>query len=144
MRFARLFAVSLALLLVALPLPAAITSTTLGSTTGSGPSILHHEDTSGANAQLVLVAPATDHTRVLVSVMVVCSATATVTVTQVVARTITSGTVSVLLPDIELTATTSGAMYSTIVLIPTDTLTVTVPAAGGGITCSIAISEEIG
>ena len=136
-----------AFLLVALLIPvhafAVRTETKANLDSMTGQQTILSEDTSAANAELILTVPARDYARRLMSVQIICSASTTITVTQKITRTITSGTVDALLPDIPLTATTSGAMYSDIFLNDADTVTVTVPAAGGGITCSALVTEEV-
>ena len=134
-------AILLCIAVSASPLHAALTETPHTSLSGSGPGDTEYEDTSAANTQLVLTTTAKDYGRELRSVSVVCSASATVTTTLSITRTITSGSVSILLPDVPLTATTSGALYASIPLSPADVVVVTVPAAGGVITCSAVVWE---
>lgn len=138
-------ALVIALVLAALPASAAKTETSIRMMSRSGDRLILSEDTSAANAELVLIVPARTYGRRLRSVQIVCSAstTGTLTVTQTITRAITSGAVPPLLPDILLTDTTSGAMFSDILLLDIDTLTVTVPAAGVGIDCSAMIIEEV-
>ena len=104
--------------------------------------ITYHEDTSAADSEVILTVPAQSFPRRLRSIEVGCSASATVTVTSKITRTIASGAVDILLPDISIAAATSGAQYVDIILIPTDVVVVTVPAAGGVITCSPIVVEE--
>lgn len=117
------------------PLHAALTTTTIH------PFVIN-EDTSGTNAILNLTASANDRPRTLRSISVVCSGTATITVTANIDRIITSGIEVILLPDIPLTATTSGALFVVIELLPTDVVDVSVPAVAAE-TCSAIVIEEI-
>ncbi len=100
------------------------------------------EDTSTANAQLSLTTVATGRSSLLRSINIVCSASTTITATVTVDRVLVSGTETVLLPSIPLTTTTSGALYATIPIFRDDVMTVVVPAAGGGITCSVVVVME--
>ena len=121
------------------------TTTTHTTISRLGEAITHHEETGSANTELAVSTPTDSnrfYARSLVSVYVSCSGSTTVAVAQVLTRILDSGSKSILLPDISLTATTSGFMLSNIDILPSDVLTVTVPAAGAGITCSVAISEE--
>lgn len=127
-------------LLGALPAGAALTETPHFGVGGAGPVATEYKDTSAANAQVVLTTTAKTYARVLSAVHVSCSASTTITPTQSIVR---ASEPDVLLPNIPLTATTSGAMYSSIYLMPTDTVAVTVPAAGAGITCTAAVIEEV-
>lgn len=129
------------MLLVAGALQAAVTETSARGVV-RGHRIYLSEDTSAANAAIILTTKAGNRARALRCIQVVCSASATVTITSKITRTITSGAVDILLPDITITASTSGALYVEIHLMPTDVVAVTVPAAGAGITCSPMVIEE--
>jgi len=139
----RLLSAVLILMLASWPAIAAKTETKVSMYSMQGGHLLISEDTSAANTELVMTIPARDFARRLMAVQAVCSASASITVTQKIIRTITSGTADMLLPDIPLTATTSGAMYSEIHLRDTDTYELTIPAGGGGITCSGIVTEEV-
>ncbi len=121
---------------------AARTETRHSALSGSATGHTEYEDTSSANTQLVLATTAKDYSRAIVSVDVVCSSSTSINVTQTLTRTVTSGAETILKVTIVLTATTSGYMLASIPLLPEDIWTVTVPAAGGGITCSAIIVEE--
>lgn len=133
--------VIIGLTLVALPIIVVYPSFATLTTTTIHPFIIT-EDTSGTNAILNLTAPASDRPRTLRQIMVVCSGAATITVTSNIDRVITSGTEVILLPDVDLTATTSGALFVVIELLPTDVVDVTVPAVAAE-TCSVIVLEEI-
>lgn len=132
-------------LVIALLLPAGLwaarTETRSESNSGQGTGTIDYEDTSAANTAITLTTTAKTYARTLRSIQAVCSASATVTVTSKITRTITSGAVDILLPDISISASTSGGQYVEIPLLPADVVAVTVPAAGAGITCSPMVIE---
>lgn len=104
--------------------------------------VLLSEDTSAPNTQLVAEARSSAFLRRLVGVEVSCSASATITATTVIKRALEGGNVEIKQADIEISNDTSGAVYSNVYLLEGDSVEVTVPAAGGGITCSVMITEE--
>jgi len=128
--------------LVAASSYAAMVESSSTAISGAGPTVLLYEDTSAANTQLVLTTTAKAYSRSLRSVSVVCSSSATVTVTLSFTRAKSvSGTVSVSLPNVPITAATSGALYADLVMSAADVLVVTVPAAGAGVTCTAQVVE---
>ena len=116
-------------------LSAALTTTTIHPFTLD-------EDTGVDNTELTLSVATSDLPRRLLSISTVCDASTTITVAANIDRTLPSGVVVILLPSVTITATTSGALYVDIPLLPTDVVDVTVPAAGAGILCSVAVITE--
>ena len=107
-----------------------------------GNTLFLYEDTSAANAILTLTTTSKGCARHLRSVSIECSTAVTITPTVVFTRTqITSGTISVSLPDVPLTAATSAAMFLSLPMRPTDVIVVTVQAAGAGETCTAQVIE---
>lgn len=129
--------------LLAIAASAIMTETVHTRFSRTGESIRLYEDTGVNNSQLILTTIAKDFARKLMAINIVCTNPATLTVESEINRTITSGVVDVLLPNIRMVSTTSGGMYTSIYLLPADTVTVTIPAAGAGINCSAMVIEEV-
>lgn len=129
--------------IVAAPSWSALTEARYSWISGLGEHILLYEDTSAANTQLDVTTTAKAYARRLRSITVECSASASITVTAEIDRAqIGAGTLDVSLPNITITSATSGAQYLDLVLAPDDTVSVTVPAAGAGVTCTAQVLEQ--
>lgn len=130
------------LVLLAGPTFGVMTPTRIIGVSGSWTGMVRQEETSAANTQLVATTITETYSRRLISVVVVCSASTSITVSVTAQRAKeVSGSIDAFLPNITLTATTSGALIINSPLASSDVVIVDVPAGGGGITCTVQTIE---